>query len=318
MLAPHKGNTMPELQTMNTPKTAGFVDANFSNANKRRIQEQEEELKDLMGEKSDDSEESDGETAASNKVQDASDPKQKEANAKDEAQEDESLSSEEKTYKKRYSDLRSHQNKQAEELKAIKTQLENAQERGDIRPPKSDEDIEEWTRQYPDVAAIVERIAEKKAQEKFSGAESRLQEIDRISAESDRNRMEDEIRAMHPDFDDLRSSDVFHDWAGEQPKWVQDALYENSEDPASVTRVIDLYKVDKGLDNKTKKKSSKSAASAVVTKRTTKPDQSDPTGNFSESQVHRMTASQYEKQSDAIMESIRSGKFDYDMTGGAR
>ena len=184
MLAPHKGNTMPELQTMNTPKTAGFVDANFSNANKRRIQEQEEELKDLMGEKSDDSEESDGETAASNKVQDASDPKQKEANAKDEAQEDESLSSEEKTYKKRYSDLRSHQNKQAEELKAIKTQLENAQERGDIRPPKSDEDIEEWTRQYPDVAAIVERIAEKKAQEKFSGAESRLQEIDRITAES--------------------------------------------------------------------------------------------------------------------------------------
>jgi hypothetical protein len=31
-----------------------------------------------------------------------------------------------------------------------------------------------------------------------------------------------------------------------------------------------------------------------------------------------MTAAQYEKQSDAIMESIRAGKFDYDMTGGAR
>ena len=98
----------------------------------------------------------------------------------------------------------------------------------------------------------------------------------------------------------------------------KDALYENSEDPASVTRVIDLYKVDKGLDNKTKKKTSKSAASAVVTKRTTKPDQSDPTGSFSESQVHKMSASQYEKQSDAIMESIRSGKFNYDMSGGAR
>ena len=55
---------MSELQTMEKPKTAGFVDPNFSNANKRRIQEQEEELKDLMGEQSDDSEESDGETAA--------------------------------------------------------------------------------------------------------------------------------------------------------------------------------------------------------------------------------------------------------------
>jgi len=309
---------MSELQTMEKPKTAGFVDPNFSNANKRRIQEQEDELKELMGEQSDDSEESDGKTAASTQVQDEGDTKQKEANAKDEAQEDKNLSSEEKTYKKRYSDLRSHQNKQAEELKALKVKLESAEERGDIRPPKSDEDIEAWAKQYPDVAAIVESIAEKKAQEKFSTAEVRLQEIDRISAEADRKRMEDEIRAMHPDFDELRSSDVFHDWAGEQPKWVQDALYENSEDPASVTRVIDLYKVDKGLDNKTKKKSSKSAASAVVTKRTTKPDQNDSNASFSESQVHRMTAAQYEKQSDAIMEAIRSGKFNYDMTGGAR
>jgi len=289
---------MPELQTVETPKTAGFVDSKYNNANKRRIQEEEEELNGILN-----GEEEEQPIAAK---------------ANDSEEGDENLSSEEKTYKKRYSDLRSHQNKQAEELKAIKAQLNSAQERGDIRPPKSDEELEAWSRQYPDVAAIVERIAEKKAQEKFSGAESRLQEIDRITAESDRNRMEDEIRAMHPDFNELRSSDVFHDWAGEQPKWVQDALYENSEDPASVTRVIDLYKVDKGLDNKTRKKSSKSAASAVVTKRTTRLDADDATGHFSESQVHKMSAAQYDKQSDAIMESIRAGKFSYDMTGGAR
>ena len=293
---------MAELQAVETPRSAGFVDSNYNNANKRRIQEQEAELNDLMNSDEEAEEEQPKAAAPEAATEDG----------------DEKLSGEERTYKKRYSDLRSHQNKQAEELKAIKAQLDNAQERGDIRPPKSDEDIEAWSRQYPDVAAIVERIAEKKAQEKFSGAESRLQEIDRITAESDRNRMEDEIRAMHPDFNELRSSDEFHDWAGEQPKWVQDALYENSEDPASVTRVIDLYKVDKGLDTKTRKKSSKAAASAVVTKRTTRPDQSDSTGNFSESQVHKMSAAQYDKQSDAIMEAIRAGKFDYDMTGGAR
>jgi len=293
---------MAELQAVETPRSAGFVDPNYNNANKRRIQEQEAELNDLMNSDEEAEEEQPKAAAPEAATEDG----------------DEKLSGEERTYKKRYSDLRSHQNKQAEELKALKAQLDNAQERGDIRPPKSDEDIEAWSRQYPDVAAIVERIAEKKAQEKFSGAESRLQEIDRITAESDRNRMEDEIRAMHPDFNELRSSDEFHDWAGEQPKWVQDALYENSEDPASVTRVIDLYKVDKGLDTKTRKKSSKAAASAVVTKRTTRPDQSDSTGNFSESQVHKMSAAQYDKQSDAIMEAIRAGKFDYDMTGGAR
>ena len=237
---------MPELLAVETPRSAGFVDSKYNNANKRRIQEQEAELEELMN---------NGEE----EQQEEEKPSAKASDAPTEEQ-DESLTGEERTYKKRYSDLRSHQNKQAEELKALKAQLENAQVSGDIRPPKSDEDIEAWSREYPDVSAIVERIAEKKAQEKFAGAESRLQEIDRISAEADRDRMEGEIRAMHPDFDELRASDVFHDWAGEQPKWVQDALYENSEDPASVTRVIDLYKVDKGLDTKTRKKSSKAAA----------------------------------------------------------
>tara|TARA_R110000796_G_scaffold72719_2_gene164070 strand:- start:111 stop:998 length:888 start_codon:yes stop_codon:yes gene_type:complete len=295
---------MPELLAVETPRSAGFVDSKYNNANKRRIQEQEAELEELMN---------NGEE----EQQEEEKPSAKASDAPTEEQ-DESLTGEERTYKKRYSDLRSHQNKQAEELKTLKAQLENAQVRGDIRPPKSDEDIEAWSREYPDVSAIVERIAEKKAQEKFAGAESRLQEIDRISAEADRDRMEGEIRAMHPDFDELRASDVFHDWAGEQPKWVQDALYENSEDPASVTRVIDLYKVDKGLDTKTRKKSSKAAASAVVTKRTTRPDSNDSAGYFSESQVHKMSPRDYEKNSDAIMEAIRAGKFDYDMSGGAR
>lgn len=295
---------MPELLAVETPRSAGFVDSKYNNANKRRIQEQEAELEELMN---------NGEE----EQQEEEKPSAKASDAPTEEQ-DESLTGEERTYKKRYSDLRSHQNKQAEELKTLKAQLENAQVRGDIRPPKSDEDIEAWSREYPDVSAIVERIAEKKAQEKFAGAESRLQEIDRISAEADRDRMEGEIRAMHPDFDELRASDVFHDWAGEQPKWVQDALYENSEDPASVTRVIDLYKVDKGLDTKTRKKSSKAAASAVVTKRTTRPDSNDSAGYFSESQVHKMSPHDYEKNSDAIMEAIRAGKFDYDMSGGAR
>ena len=73
-----------------------------------------------------------------------------------------------------------------------------------------------------------------------------------------------------------------------------------------------------GLDNKSKKKSNKDAASAVVTKRSTKPDSNEGTIEYSESQVHKMSSDQYEKHSDAIMEAIRAGKFAYDMTGGAR
>jgi hypothetical protein len=123
---------------------------------------------------------------------------------------------------------------------------------------------------------------------------------------------------MHGDFDDLRGSDDFHDWAAEQPKWVQDALYENQDDPQSVIRVIDLYKVDNGMDTKGKRKSTKDAASQVRTKRTTKPDNDNPAGHLRESEVQRMSTQEYETKSDEIMEAIRSGKFIYDVSGGAR
>ena len=225
---------------------------------------------------------------------------------------------EERTYKKRYDDIRKLQSNTAAELKAIKAQLENAKEQGIVRPPKSDEDIQAWADKYPDVAAIVETIAEKKAQEKFSFAEERLREIDEMSAEANRSKSMDAIRESHSDFDDLKESDEFHDWAGEQPKWVQDALYENQDDPRSVVRVIDLYKVDKGLDTKSRKKSSKAAASAVVTKRTTKPTQAETDVSFTESMISKMSIHEFEENQDAIMEAQRSGKFIYDLSGGAR
>lgn len=295
----------PELTTMEKPKTAGFVDSNYRNANARRIAEEEAEiakLSDPQAEENETEEQAEPESVAKEQQVDAKEPD----------------TGEERTYKKRYDDIRKLQSNTAAELKAIKAQLENAKEQGIVRPPKSDEDIQAWADKYPDVAAIVETIAEKKAQEKFSFAEERLREIDEMSAEANRSKSMDAIRESHSDFDDLKESDEFHDWAGEQPKWVQDALYENQDDPRSVVRVIDLYKVDKGLDTKSRKKSSKAAASAVVTKRTTKPTQAETDVSFTESMISKMSIHEFEENQDAIMEAQRSGKFIYDLSGGAR
>jgi len=295
----------PEMTTVEKPKVAGFVDTTYRNANARRIAEEEAEIAKL-----DSSQEE--ETNEQQEEQQESVAKEQQVEAK------EPDTGEERTYKKRYDDIRKLQSKTAAELKAIKAQLENAKEQGVLRPPKSDEDIEAWANKYPDVAAIVETIAEKKAQEKFSFAEDRLRQLDEMTAEAERSKSMDAIRESHNDFDELKESDEFHDWAGEQPKWVQDALYENQDDPRSVVRVIDLYKVDKGLDTKSRKKSSKDAASAVVTKRSTKPSQAETDVSFTESMISKMSIKEFEKNQEAIMEAQRSGKFIYDLSGAAR
>jgi len=293
---------MPELTEVETPKNAGFVQ-NKSNqsANKKRIEKDEAELKALI----------EGSTEESNEEETA---EAKEANTE---AEEATLSPEERTYKKRYSDLRKHLNKQTDEIKELKAKMDTAV-KGELRPPSSDESIEAWANKYPEIASIVETIATKKADEKFATADQRLQEIDKLNAETHRTKAESEIRKAHPDFDELRDSDDFHTWAGEQPKWVQDALYENQDDPRSVVRVIDLFKVDNGMDIKSKKKTTKDAASQVKTKRNTRIDDAGVAGQILESQVQKMTAQQYEARSDEIMEAIRSGKFIYDVSGGAR
>ena len=234
--------------------------------------------------------------------------------------ESEPTTAEEKTFKKRYSDLRRHQQKQTEELKteinALKSQLEQSTKK-QIKLPKSDEDIDTWAKEYPDVAAIVETIAMKKAAEQSASLEQRVKALDDMQQDVSKQRAETELLQMHPDFDEIRNDDDFHTWAEEQPKWIQDALYENDNDARSAARAIDLYKADRNLT--TKKTSNKDAAKSVSTKgKRNKPVENESSSFLRESDVQRMTAKEYENKSDEIMEAIRQNKFVYDVSGSAR
>ena len=234
--------------------------------------------------------------------------------------EEEPTNAEEKSFKKRYGDLRRHSQKQLQEhvekINALQSQLEQSTKQ-EIKLPKSDEDIDAWASQYPDVAAIVETIAIKKAKEQAAGLEARVKEIDEMREAANRDKAEVELMTAHPDFVDIRESDEFHEWAEEQPKWIQDALYENDNDAKAASRAIDLYKVDKGIKAK-KSSSSKDAAKAVSKTNTRSEPSGEETGTIKESVVQKMSAQQYEKNADKIMEAIRSGKFVYDISGNAR
>jgi len=301
---------MPELAEVETPKTAGFVERGSNYARRQqRMQDEEEEIKRLEAEQR-------GEIEPDEEQQ----PKKESVEAKETDTEvkEETLSAEERSFKKRYGDLRRHMQQKEKEWETKLEALQKSSERMGIIPPKSDEDIEEWSREYPDVAGIVETIAAKKAQEMFERANTRIKELDEAQAEAERVKAENEIRKSHSDFDDLRGSDEFHDWADEQPKWVRDALYENSDDPASVIRVIDLYKSDKGLTNEAKKAKTKAAAKTVTKRSRTEVDLVDANGMIRESEVAKMSDKEFEERSNEINAAMRSGKFVYDVTGSAR
>jgi hypothetical protein len=281
-------------EEMQPQKKVAFANRKYTN--EERLKKEEEELEQLIAE-------------------------QKGEVVEQEPQEAEPANAEEKSFKKRYGDLRRHQQQKEKEyedrIKALETQLNQAT-KSEIKLPKSDEDIEAWTQKYPDVAAIVETIAIKKAKEQAQGLEERVREIDEMKANAVRDKAEAELMQLHPDFDSIRDSEDFHEWADEQPKWVQDALYENYGDARSAARAIDLYKADRNITTK-KSATSKDAARSVNTKNQRSKPQSDGMGKvIRESEVQKMSPQEYEKRSDEIMEAIRTGNFDYDLSGSAR
>ncbi len=229
---------------------------------------------------------------------------------------------EEKSFKKRYGDLRRHQQEKEKELAAkidaLQSQLSEATKK-EINLPKSDEDIEAWASKYPDVAAIVETIAIKKAKEQSAVLEERVKAVDELQMNASREKAEAELLRYHPDFEDIRETDDFHNWVNEQPQSIQDALYENASDARTAARAIDLYKADKNITKRKTKNTDKDAARSVNARNSrSKPDTSDGSRAILESEVQKMSAQEYEKSSDEIMEAIRTGNFVYDLSGNAR
>ena len=294
--------------------------------NEERIKKDEEELlamkKEALGIKDD--EESTEDKPSSEKpeaepVQAESDTKQEEKpEVKAQEEDDSKLGAEEKNFKKRYGDLRRHSQKKEEEfnakLAALEAKLEKANKQ-ELILPKTDEELEAWAKEYPDVAGIIESIADKKAKASASALEERIAEFEELKINAQKEKAEAELIKMHPDFIEIREDDTFHTWAEDQPKWVQDALYENVDDAKSVARVIDLYKVDKGITNKKKAKpSEKAAASSVKTKSNAAPEPDEMANHIRESEVAAMSIREYEKRQEEILDAQRNGRFIYDVS----
>tara|TARA_R100000988_G_C3996184_1_gene165876 strand:- start:747 stop:1610 length:864 start_codon:yes stop_codon:yes gene_type:complete len=242
-----------------------------------------------------------------------------EDNEKKDADETDSLNPEEKTFKKRYGDLRRHSQQKEEDYKKeilkLKEQVAGTVSK-EIKLPKSEEELASWSAKYPDVAQVIETIATKKAKELDSSLEDRMKIIAEKEAHADRAKAEVELMAAHPDFDEIRNDQQFHDWVETQPNLIKQALYENDSDAKAAARAIDLYKSDMGLFQTKKSFSSKDAAKAVTkeTSASPAPTKEKQSNQFKESQVAKMTAQQFEKNEESIMSAIRAGNFIYDVS----
>lgn len=300
------------------------VDSFSHNRNLAKIKKEEEELEALLrGDAVNEEEEQEEEPAAEEPSSDVSaesepenegDTEQEEA-SQAEAQEDDDagLSAEEANFKKRYGDLRRHQQAKEAEYKKRLADLEDRLTNG-TTPDASPEQIQAWAKKNPQAEKVIRALADQQAQEKLKDVESRLAEVEELRIKARKEKAEAALYAMHPDFEEIRNDDSFHAWAKEQPEVMQSALYDNPDDVKGVSRVLDLYKADKGIAKKQAVKSDKKAASSVKSRSRATPEADESKSYLSESAIQKMSAKEFEERYDEIEAARKSGKFVYDLS----
>ena len=215
-------------------------------------------------------------------------------------------------YKKRYDDLKKHYDYKLNEFRNREQELleEATKNRTNYKAPKTEEELEEFKNNYPDVYEVVETVAHLQSESKAKVLEERLSKLQERENQLIRQDAEKRLMEKHPDFEDIRNSDDFHGWAKQQPKSIQDWIYKNAGDADLASRALDLFKKDFGIEpvktRSSSKKTRQSAADMVSTKTTSvEPKQQKV---WSEREIAAMSMAEFDKYEEDISNAMQEGR----------
>jgi len=218
-------------------------------------------------------------------------------------------------YKKRYDDLKTHYDSRLDEFKAREQELldEAVKNRPDYKAPKSAEELERFKNEYPDVMAVVETVAHLESESKTKVLEERLSALQNREDEFVRKDAEKSLQEKHPDFDEIRNSDDFHEWAELQPEAIKDWIFNNSSDVTLASRALDLFKKDIGLEvpqgvqTRSNSKQTKQSAANMISTKTTSVDPKQQRV-WSEKEITALSMADFDKYESEISDAMQEGR----------
>ena len=215
-------------------------------------------------------------------------------------------------YKKRYDDLKRHYDQKVSEFKQKEEELQAAARAAQpaYQPPRSEEELEAFKQEYPDLYSTVESVAHMQSQRQVADLESQLQSMRQREAEILRRDAETTLKERHPDFEDLRGSEEFHEWAKEQPEQIQSWIYENPDNVTLASKAIDLYKLENGITqtkSQPKQQRPQGSAADIVSTKTTSVDAKQPK-IWTEREIAAMSLDQFDKFEEEIKQAMVEGR----------
>jgi len=230
----------------------------------------------------------------------------------EEAPEEEAQPRKRTNYKKRYDDLKKHYDTKLSEFKQKEQELlamaQSAQPA--YSPPKSEEELESFKQEYPDLYNTVETVAHMQSQRQVADLEAQLQSMRQRESEVLRREAESTLKQRHPDFEDLRGDEDFHEWAKEQPEQIQDWIYKNPDNVTLASKAIDLYKLETGksqTQSQPRQQRPQGSAADMVSTKTTSVDSKQPK-IWTEREIAAMSLDQFDRYEDEIKQAMMEGR----------
>ena len=219
-------------------------------------------------------------------------------------------------WQKRYSDLKSYhdrkKNEWIQEQELLSAKLKITEKKNlSSNLPKTEEELEEFKKEYPDVYDVVQTVSTIQANAKVQDIEEKLEALKKREQEATVKTAEQELLAIHPDFMELKEDTTFLDWLQNQPSNISDGIYKNRTDAKWAARVIDLYKLETNQSKRGRpKKDARSLAAEQVSKSTASApkDSSEDKKIWTSSEISKLKPHEFERLEKEIDLASREGR----------
>jgi len=219
-------------------------------------------------------------------------------------------------WQKRYSDLKSYhdrkKNEWIQEQELLSAKLKITEKKNlNSNLPKTEEELEEFKKEYPDVYDVVQTVSTLQANAKVQDIEEKLEALKKREQEATVKTAEQELLAMHTDFLELKENPDFLKWLQNQPSNISDGIYKNRTDAKWAARVIDLYKLETNQSKRGRpKKDSRTLAAEQVSKTTSSAPKEEGEGKkiWTTSEISKLKPNEFERLEKEIDVASREGR----------
>ena len=216
-------------------------------------------------------------------------------------------------YKKRYDDLKKHYDTKVSEWKEEKEFLET--EKGiqsvvdDSAASESNLEVEQFKHEYPEVYNVVDKISTQKTSEEVEQLKAEVNRLNQREEQLQAKGAYQELLALHSDFPEIKQSEDFREWLEDQPPSIAEGITSNSSDVRWASRVLDLYKADKGLNKKRGRP--RASAADSVTRTSSKTVSTNSNANkkvWTTAEIRKLKPHEFEKFEDELDQARVEGR----------